>query len=255
MKGTRLDGVLLLLCLGFGWQLLHLIVGPDVVPSPVTTVQRAVELLQKANFWKDAANTGRAFGLACAIGIAGGICIGLLLSWFSATEGLTATPAMPGEVADPILGTVYSIPKITLYPIILLIFGLSLSAKVAFGVIHGVFPVIISTMNALRNVPPIHRRTARVLGLSPVATIRTILAPAALPGIFSGVRIGVAVTLLGTLLAEMFASSSGLGFALIRAMDLHDVVDIFALALLIFASAAILNGSLLALERKLCGDA
>jgi NitT/TauT family transport system permease protein len=245
VKGTRLDGLWLLLCLGFSWQALHLIVGPDVVPSPITTVQRAAELLQKANFWKDAVSTGRAFGLACAIGITGGICIGLLLGF----------SRLATEVADPILGTVYSIPKITLYPIILLIFGLSLSAKVAFGVIHGVFPVIISTMSALRNVPVIHRRTARVLGLSPAATIMTVLAPAALPEIFSGVRIGVAVTLLGTLLAELFASSSGLGFALIRAMELHNVVDIFALALLIFASAAVLNGALLALERRMRGHA
>jgi NitT/TauT family transport system permease protein len=245
MKGNRIDGLLLLLCLGFGWEMLHLIVGADVVPSPVRTIQRAVELLGKANFWKDAANTGRAFGPACAIGITGGICVGLSLGFSK----------LATEVADPILGTIYSIPKITLYPIILLIFGLSLSAKVAFGVIHGVFPVVISTMSALRNVPPIHRRTARVLGLSPIATIITILAPAALPEIFSGVRIGVAVTLLGTLLAELFASSSGLGFALIRAMDLHNVVDIFALALLIFASAAVMNGLLLAFERKIRGRA
>lgn len=243
MKARHLDTLLLLLCLGFAWELIYALVGPDVVPSPVTTLRRAGELVQTANFWKDAASTGHAFALACAIGIGGGIAIGLLLGFSK----------LATEVADPMLGTIYSIPKITLYPIILLIFGLNLSAKVAFGVIHGVFPVIIATMSALRNVPPIHRRTAHVLGLSPAATISTVLVPAALPEIFSGIRIGVAVTLLGTLLAEMFASASGLGFALTRAMELHEVVDIFALALLIFASAAILNGSLLALERRLRG--
>ena len=95
-----------------------------------------------------------------------------------------------GDVADPILGTVYSIPKITLYPIILLIFGLSLAAKIAFGVIHGIFPVAIFTMNAVRNVAPVHRRTAKALRLSPLATIATVLAPAAVPEILSGIRIG-----------------------------------------------------------------
>jgi NitT/TauT family transport system permease protein len=243
VKTRHLDTVLLLLCLGLGWEVVYVMVGADVVPSPITTVQRAGGLLQTANFWKDTASTARAFGLACAIGISGGILIGLLLGF----------SRLASEVADPMLGTIYSIPKITLYPIILLMFGLSLSAKVAFGVIHGVFPVIIATMSALRNVAPIHRRTAHVMRLTPAATVTTILVPAALPEIFSGIRIGVAVTLLGTLLAEMFASASGLGFALIRAMELHNVVDIFALALLIFASAAILNGSLLALERRLRG--
>lgn len=241
MKEHRFDLLVLLAALLILWHIVYLIVGADVVPSPFSTILRAVALVQTENFWKDAANTGRAFGLACVIAIIGGGMIGSILGF----------SRFATEVADPIVGTIYSIPKITLYPIILLAFGLSLSAKVAFGVIHGIFPVIISTMSALTNVAAIHRRTARVLRMSRLATIRTILAPAALPEIFSGIRIGVAVTLLGTLLAELFASSSGVGFALIRAMELHNVVDIFALALLIFLFAAVINGSLHFVERKI----
>jgi NitT/TauT family transport system permease protein len=241
MKASRFDHVLVLAGLLAIWQAVSLLASPDVVPSPLSAIARAAALLQSENFWKDAANTGRAFALACAIGIVGGACIGFVLGF----------SRFATEVADPILGTIYSIPKITLYPIILLVFGLTLSAKVAFGVLHGIFPVIIATMAALRNVAPVHRRTARILRLSWAATITTILAPAALPEIFAGVRIGVAVTLLGTLLAELFASSSGVGFALIRAMEIHNVVDIFALALLIFLFAAAINGLLHFLERKI----
>jgi NitT/TauT family transport system permease protein len=241
MKASRFDHVLVLAGLLVIWQAVSLLASPDVVPSPLSAIARAAALLQSENFWKDAANTGRAFALACAIGIVGGACIGVVLGF----------SRFATEVADPILGTIYSIPKITLYPIILLVFGLTLSAKVAFGVLHGIFPVIIATMAALRNVAPVHRRTARRLRLSWAATITTILAPAALPEIFAGVRIGVAVTLLGTLLAELFASSSGVGFALIRAMEIHNVVDIFALALLIFLFAAAINGLLHFLERKI----
>jgi NitT/TauT family transport system permease protein len=238
---ARFDRYLLLAGLLLAWQALSMLVGPDIIPSPMRAISRAFMLLQSANFWKDAANTGKAFALACAIAIVGGVIIGLALGF----------SRLAAEVADPILGTIYSIPKITLYPIILLMFGLTLSAKVAFGVIHGIFPIAIATMAALRNVSVIHRRTARALRLSGFATVRTILAPAALPEIFSGIRIGVAVTLLGTLLAELFASSSGVGFALIRVMEIHNVVDIFALTLLIFLFAAAINTSLHGLERKL----
>jgi NitT/TauT family transport system permease protein len=238
---ARFDRYLLLAALLLAWQVLSMVVGPDVVPAPMRAISRAFVLLQSDNFWKDAANTGKAFTLACAIAIVGGVIIGLALGF----------SRLAADVADPILGTIYSIPKITLYPIILLLFGLTLSAKVAFGVIHGIFPIAIATMAALRNVPVIHRRTAQVLRLSGFATVRTILAPAALPEIFSGIRIGVAVTLLGTLLAELFASSSGVGFALIRAMEIHNVVDIFALTLLIFLFAALINTSLHRLERTL----
>jgi NitT/TauT family transport system permease protein len=240
MKSRRYDALLLAAGFVACWEFLYLLTGADVVSSPLATILRAGALVQTENFWHDAMSTGTAFAYACAIGIAGGLLFGLGL-------GLNR---FAGDVADPVLNTVYSIPKITLYPIILLIFGLSLGAKVAFGVIHGIFPIAIFTMNAVRNVAAVHRRTAKALRLSPVATIVTVLAPAALPEILSGVRIGVAVTLLGILIAELFASSSGIGFALIRATDLHDVVDIFALTLLLFVFAVAINALLHIAERR-----
>lgn len=241
MKPQKYDAVLLLAGFLACWEMVYLVAGPDVVSAPAATIARALSLLGTQNFWRDAASTGVAFLYACLIGIAGGLLLGLLL-------GLSR---FAGDVADPILGTIYSIPKITLYPIILLIFGLSLAAKIAFGVIHGIFPVAIITMNAVRNIAPVHRRTAKALRLSPLATVVSVLAPAAIPEILSGVRIGVAVTLLGILIAELFASSSGIGFALIRATDLHDVVDIFALTLLLFLFAVVVNALLQAAERRL----
>jgi NitT/TauT family transport system permease protein len=240
MKPRSYDALLLATGFLVCWQIMYWLVGADVVSSPSDTISRSLALLRTQNFWHDARSTSVAFAYACVIGVAGGVVLGLLL-------GLNR---FAGDVADPILGTVYSIPKITLYPIILLIFGLSLAAKVAFGVIHGIFPVAIFTMNAVRNIAPVHRRTAKVLRLSPFATIVTVLAPAAIPEILSGIRIGIAVTLLGILIAELFASSSGIGFALIRATDLHNVVDIFALTLLLFLFAVAINTLLHISERK-----
>jgi NitT/TauT family transport system permease protein len=241
MKPQKYDALLLLAGFLACWEMVYLVAGPDVVSSPAATLWRGLSLLGTQNFWRDAASTGIAFAYACVIGIAGGLLFGLAL-------GLNR---FAGDVADPILGTIYSIPKITLYPIILLIFGLSLAAKIAFGVVHGIFPVAIVTMNAVRNIAPVHRRTARALRLSPLATVVSVLAPAAIPEILSGVRIGIAVTLLGILIAELFASSSGIGFALIRATELHDVVDIFALTLLLFLFAVAVNALLHAAERRL----
>jgi NitT/TauT family transport system permease protein len=232
--------VALVLGLLVAWELLSLAVGEFIVSPPLTTLARAAALLHSPRFWHDVATTGEAFGLACAIALAGGLLGGLWL-------GLRR---FAGDVADPILGSFYSIPKITLYPIILFMFGLTLSAEVAFAVIHGIFPVAIFTMNALRNVAPVYRRTARVLRLSPVATLRTIMIPAALPEILTGIRIGFAVTLLGTLIAELFASTSGIGFALLRATEIHNVVDILALTMLLFAFAAVANALLHMLERR-----
>jgi NitT/TauT family transport system permease protein len=240
MTSRRLDYVLLGAGFLLLWQLLHWAVGPDVVSSPWATIARAAGLLGTPTFWGHVNATLTAFALASVISIAAGIALGLWLGLFR----------FAGDVADPILGTLYSIPKITLYPIILLCFGLGLSAKVAFGVIHGVFPIAIFTMNAVRNVAPVFRRTALVMQLSPLTTAATIMAPAALPEILAGIRVGVALTLLGTLIGELFAATSGVGFVLIRAMDRHAVVDILAITLLLFCFAALVNSSLRLIERR-----
>ena len=131
-------------------------------------------------------------------------------------------------------------PKITLYPVILLLFGLGMPAKVAFGALHGIIPVVLFTMNAVRNVNRSYLRAGRALRLTPAQTAWFVLVPATLPEIFSGLRIGFSLTLLGTMLGELFASQRGLGFLLMTAIDLHDVKTILAIAMLIsiFAVAA-----------------
>src|SRR5215471_14333613 len=124
MKSSRSDYLILIIGLLVAWQLLHWAVGANVVSAPAVTLERAFVLLRTKTFWDHAASTGTAFGLASVISILAGIGVGLWL-------GLRR---FAGDVADPILNTLYSIPKITLYPLILLVFGLGLSAKVAFGV-------------------------------------------------------------------------------------------------------------------------
>jgi NitT/TauT family transport system permease protein len=239
MTSARLDRGLLAAGGLVLWQLVYWVVGPNVLSSPGVTIARAAELLGTPTFWDHVGATMSAFALASVISVVAGIAIGL---WFGLRR-------FAGDVADPILGTLYSVPKITLYPVILLIFGLGISAKIAFGVIHGIFPVAIFTMNAVRNVAPVYRRTARVMRLAPAISAATIMVPAALPEILTGIRIGVALTLLGTLIGELFAATAGLGFVLIRAMDTHAVVDIMAITILLFGFAVSLNAALGLIER------
>ena len=143
-----------------------------------------------------------------------------------------------GEVFEPVLVAFYSIPKITLYPILLLMFGLGMSAKVAFGAIHGIIPVALFTINAVRNVRPVLIKAGRAQGLDTAEMVRLILFPAAMPEIFTGLRIGFALTLVGTLLGEMFASQRGLGFLLMNAIGLHNIDLIMAITLLLVVAAA-----------------
>ncbi len=236
-----LDAILFFAALAALWQGAHELVGADGLASPLATFARAGELLESASFWPHAAATGQAFVYALAVALTGGLAIGLALGYFR----------LAGEVFEPVVGAVYSIPKITLYPIILLVFGLTLSAKVAFGALHGIFPMIIFTMGGVKNVKPVLLKAAQSMRLSPAASIRHILLPAALPEIFTGFRIGFSLTLLGTLIGELFASDRGLGFLLIRSIEHNDAETILALTVLLFAASATVGWALLRLDRRL----
>lgn len=232
-----------LTCLGL-WELLYLRVGPSGISPPLETFEQIGHLLTLGSFWNNVDATGIAYLLALAIAVAGGLATGLIL-------GLVP---LAGNVFMPILNALAALPKITLYPVILLIFGLGLSARVAFGTIHGIFPIIILTMNGIRTIRPVVRKTGRALRLTQGQTIRTILLPAALPEIFTGLRIGIGSCLFGTLIGELFASDRGLGYVLMRDMQNQDVDGITAIAVLLFAVALAAGIILLNVDRRLHGE-
>jgi NitT/TauT family transport system permease protein len=223
------------------WQLMHYIAGDIAMTTPLQTIRYTAGLVSSADFWPHVMTTGRAFVIALALALIGGSAIGILLGFHR----------LSGEVAEPIVVALYSIPKVILYPIILLIFGIGIAAEVAFGTLHGIVPVVMFSMNAVRNIKPVFIGTGRVLGLSTGSMMRTILLPAALPEIFTGVRVGFSVTLLGTVMSEMFGSKRGLGFLLMNALGVNDVQLIMSLALMLVIFAAVANSALMAIERRL----
>ena len=238
---TRLfDAVAIMAAILAIWLGLHAYAGDVAITAPVPTFAFAGELLSRASFWGHVGATMSAFGLALAISSVAGVALGLVLGM----------RRFAGEVAEPILGSLYTIPKVTLYPLMLLIFGLGMSAKVAFGVIHGLIPVMLFTMAAVRNIPPVLLRTARALHLSSMQTALSVLAPAVTPEIVTGLRVGFALTLLGVLIGEMFASQRGLGFLIINGINNHDVRMTTAVTLIVVVFAVAANGLMLALDRR-----
>ena len=235
------DGLVVLVVILALWQALNSFGGDNLMTSPVATVRHAFEMTSQARFWPHLAETLKAYFTALAIAVIGGVSFGLILGAHKLT----------GEVVEPIFVALYSIPKVTLYPLILLIFGLGIQAKIAFGALHGIIPIVIFSMNAVRQINRTHLRTARAMSLSPWQTAVHIIIPATIPEIFSGLRIGVSLTLLGTMLGELFASQRGLGFLLLTAIDIHDVKTIMAIALLITVFALAVNSAMLAIDRRL----
>jgi NitT/TauT family transport system permease protein len=223
------------------WQLLYAFAGESALTPPRETVAYLAQLLASPTFYPHMIETTKAFAAAFGIAISCGILIGFALGLYR----------FAGAVGEPVLVALYSIPKLALYPIVLLAVGIGMPAKIAFGALHGIMPIAIFTLGAVRSLNPVYAKAARVMHLSPAQTVASVLLPAAIPEIFTGIRIGFSLTLIGTLLGEMFASQRGLGFLLIQAIGLHNVRVIMALTLLLVIVAVTASAALLAVDRRL----
>lgn len=233
MTRWRDAGAVLLVVLAL-WQGAHLWVGEVGLASPAATFGRLWVLLGRAGFRADMAETAWAFAVSASLAVSGGVLIGCAL-------GLSR---LVGRVFEPLLSALYGLPKVTLYPVVLLLFGLGASARIAFGVMHGLIPVALVTMTAAMQVRVVHRRTARVLRLGRWQTLCHVVLPSIWPDVLGGIRIGVPLTLLGVLIGEMFASRRGLGSVAMRAMEANDGATLLAVAVLLSAAALLVNGGL-----------
>jgi NitT/TauT family transport system permease protein len=238
-KIRAFDGAVLALLMLALWQAIGSFTHGVAVSPPVQTLAYAFDLLRTPMFWDHAAATLYAFALAYVLSALIGLALGLIFG----------VKRFAGEVFEPILAGFYTIPKVTLYPVVLLVFGLGLSAKVAFGVMHGLVPMTLFTLGAVRGLPPVLIRTAKVLKLSPFRTMLWVLLPACLSDVVNGLRISFSLTMLGVLIGEMFSSQRGLGFLLVNGMAQNNVPLSTAIVLIIVVIAILANTLMLRLGR------
>lgn len=223
------------------WQALALVVGTYALSSPAETWAAIVEGVTRGTLGANLSVTVLQVVLGYAIAAATGLALGF---------GLGLRP-FAATVLEPLLLTLYAIPKVTLFPVFLFLFGLGINSKIAFGAFHGVFPVVLFTMQATRSTPRILLKVARVSRLSGWATFRHVVFPWAAPSILTGLRFGFAVSYLGVVLGEMFASRQGSGYELVQAAVAHDLPRTFAIVTLLVVVAFVVNGLFLLGEWRL----
>jgi NitT/TauT family transport system permease protein len=240
-REARFDPVVMVLGGVLAWQGLASWTHGIALTPPLETVEYLGGLLGTAMFWGHAAATAGAFLMAFAISAALGLGLGLVL-------GLRRFAA---DVAEPVLAGFYTIPKVTLYPVVLLLFGLGTSAKVAFGVMHGLVPVTLMTLGAIRTLPPVLMRAARAMRLTAMQAMWSVLIPACLPEVTNGLRLGFALSLLGVLIGEMFSSQRGLGFLLVNGLSQHNVPLTTSVVFVIVVVAISANTLMLRLGRRI----
>jgi len=177
----------------------------------------------KLTFWQ----IGAAFTISVAVGLAVGLALGL--HRFSHRSLL------------PIVLLLYGIPQVTILPLFILYFGIGSASKIAFGVSHGIFPIVLTTAAGAQNIKPILLLSARSMGASSAQIFRWVVFPHMIPSFFAGMRLGMSGVLLGVLLAELYVSQAGIGYFTTLFTQSLDPTKLLGLVSLLAAMAIALN--------------
>jgi ABC-type nitrate/sulfonate/bicarbonate transport system permease component len=168
-----------------------------------------------------------AFVIAVAVGLVLGLAIGL-------------QPFVRLSVF-PIVLLLYGMPQITILPLFILYFGIGAASKIAFGVTHGVFPVVVTVVAGVQNLKPILVTSARSMGASRWQMFRHVIFPHMVPSFFAGMRLGMSGVLLGVLLAELYVSIAGIGYFTTLFTQNFQPAKLFGLVGMLAAMAIFLN--------------
>jgi ABC-type nitrate/sulfonate/bicarbonate transport system permease component len=149
----------------------------------------------------------------------------------------------------PLLVASQTVPIVIVAPLLVVWFGYGLAPKLAIIALICFFPVVVTALDGLASVDPELRKLMRTLDASPLRTFRLVEAPAALPSLFSGARIAVAVAVIGAVLAEQAGSSDGLGHLLLQATPQLETARAYAAVVVLSLFAIALFALLAVLER------
>ena len=178
--------------------------------------------------------------LAFALSVAAGLALGLFL-------GLSA---VSNRALMPIILLLYATPQIAILPVIMLAAGIGPASKIIFGFSHGVFPVVLTVAAAVRNLRPVLMTSARSMGAGRWHMFRYVILPHIVPGFFAGQRLAMTAVLLGVLLAELYASSSGIGHFTRQFTESFEPAKLLGLVALVALLAIVLNTVLRRVERR-----
>lgn len=228
-SATRAQGLLaplvgLAVILGAWWGLSR-VYPTYILPSPGLVAWRAVESMKQGLLRHFLVTAGEAAG-----GFALGTLVALPLGY-----GMTRLPWLE-KAASPYLVASQAVPIVALAPLLIIWFGFGLVSKVLVAALVAFFPVLINVVVGLRRTERGHYELMQVLGATRWQVFAKIEIPGALPVLFAGFRIGLALSVIGAVVGEFASSDRGLGYLVNMSAGMLDTpllfVALFALAVL-----------------------
>jgi len=186
------------------WQLASdlEILDPDYFPSPTTIWSAAVELVENGRLWTAMFDTGwrtlQGFFWGSLIGFVFGVILG--------------TSRLVRAALEPVLYAFWTVPKLAILPLLLLIFGFGDTPQIILIVLNTMFLVLIPTIAAMAGVAETYRETGRSFGMNRRQMLFHVLLPASLPEVFVALKLAAGASVLVAVAAEFVNGNTGLGY-------------------------------------------
>ena len=207
----RIAGPLIVLVIWYlastrGW------VDPRFVPSPITVVRALQEWMfgpvganpYSGTWFAHAGNSTYRVLVGFLIAAATGVTIGSLIGWFR----------LVSDLVDPVIQILRPVPITAWVPFAVIFFGIRDGSAFFLIALGAFFPIVVNTAAGVAGTPKLLVRAARMLGIRPYMLLPRVILPAAMPYIFTGLRLGIGLAWVLVIVAEMMAVKSGLGFAM-----------------------------------------
>jgi ABC-type nitrate/sulfonate/bicarbonate transport system permease component len=204
-------------------------------PAPSAIIAKLIEMARSGELTENVLISLQRIVLGFLLGGVPAIVIGIAMGIWRPVRALV----------DPLIVATYPIPKSSLLPLILLIFGLGEMSKVVMVAIGVFYPMAINATAGVLQINQIYLDVGKSFKASPWDTFRTIALPGALPFIMTGVKLGAGLALILIAIAEMVGAKSGIGYMIWSAWETFAVakmyVGLFVIALIGFAISLLLN--------------
>jgi NitT/TauT family transport system permease protein len=155
-----------------------------------------------------------------------------------------------GEVLDPFIIALYSIPKVALAPLFIVWFGIGIWMKIILAMVTVFFIVFFNTVAGVRNVDPDLVNAVWLMGGSAREILFKVIVPHALSAALTGVRIAIPYALIGAIVGELIASNRGIGYLVSSAASQFDTAGVFAALIVLTILATILNSLVNVVDRQ-----
>jgi ABC-type nitrate/sulfonate/bicarbonate transport system permease component len=201
------------------------LISPFLIAPPSEIGPELVALWKEERLVEALLTTFGATTASCGIGIMVGVPVGYMLY-----RSKVLAAAYEGWIAG-----LFSAPLILLYPLFLVLLGRGVQTIIAISSILATIPIVLNTLQAFAGVRGVHLNVARAFKLTPLQTFWKVLLPAALPTIFTGIRLGLIYSMISVVAIEYLVVLGGLGSLVSDLYDRYNIPGMYAAILAVVA--------------------